>query len=143
MYRMLFILLLFTSACGMPLGYINPEFQPYVDDFTVSTGIVVKYTDIDFGEMPEGQSGMIGQCKPNGSIVINKEYWDALPKFDSDPTLKRKALIWHELGHCVMALPHNTQKLSDGCPASYMNANMPKQSCLIEHGEAYAREFNK
>lgn len=39
----------------------------------------------------------------NGKILVLKEHWDTLGYF------QKEILIFHELGHCVLHLPHNEE----------------------------------
>lgn len=70
---------------------------------------------IGFGEVPEGYAGQCIETKSQNFIVINKDIWEkALNE------TRRKALIMHELGHCVYGLQHDARVDNQGHMVSIM-----------------------
>ncbi len=117
------VALIFIAGCAKesstevlpkpPTWAIEPEFQTYVDDFlaqgesrdiTVQRNLMIVMKET----LSAGSSGVIGLCHyPNSSrayplVEIKKSYWDSASE-DS-----KKALIYHELGHCLLFRDHNT-----------------------------------
>jgi hypothetical protein len=89
---------------------IAPEFKPYVEDFIANgknqnVSIVIDDLSIQFGAMHYSNS--IGECYMHDrgtsgtpEIVINKAAWD------SYSVTSREALLFHEMGHCVLWREH-------------------------------------
>ena len=93
---------------------INSQFQSYVASFTTEAAAngydVSKFSQvklgIDFGT-PDG-STTIGYCTTNkrqSQVIINPIYWNSTSFTDVD----RKALIYHELGHCLLFKGHQAE----------------------------------
>ena len=88
-------------------GVLPPDFRIYVHEFEEATGRH-EYVDIFFGDtsyLEEFGSKAAGQCFPRTNmhqpyIVVNKPDWDVYSEN------VRRVLIFHELGHCVLGLPH-------------------------------------
>lgn len=91
-------------ACGpVPYSYIDPDFKDYVTEFVFLShkhpeNLIVKWADLPYE---------IGTCThaENGQKVIriDRHYWATLC-----PSQKR-AVLFHELGHCVLARQHAPQ----------------------------------
>jgi hypothetical protein len=102
------------SACSpKPFKGNTPsaEIAPYVDSFYEAWGGVRR--EIAYNMIPlEGKSA---ECVWNDEgvriINVDPDVWDEFCHF------KRKALIWHELGHCQLGRSHTTE-------LSYMQANI-------------------
>lgn len=128
MYKIIAILstfCLFSCAKNYDYLYIDPEIQPYYNDFLNSGKMYGKdySTDnlvVEFGDTSnyKKNSKPIGICKTSidfknefGSlvrhthtyphIIIDKQVFDYLDEYS------RRALIFHELGHCVLQRTHD------------------------------------
>ncbi len=81
----------------------------------------------------------IGQCRTRKNdysrVQIAKDY------FEVSDEIEREALMLHELGHCILYKGHNNSELSDACPASILNKNVPVAACLGAHWEEYLDEL--
>jgi hypothetical protein len=115
-----------------PLSGVNPDLQKYFDSFTAGTGV-------GFSDLPAGfadlESPMIGVCVMIGDhrwVYIDKSFWAQANEEE------RRAVVHHELGHCVLDLPHDEAK-NDECPAGLMFPALVPQ-CLAKYPERYSPE---
>ena len=141
-YAIAILLHIALTGCGATYSddlngvYMDAEFEPYFHEFLREGHLAnVDRIGIFFGETPAGKTA---QCYPIGSptIVVSRAI------FENMTEAKRKALIFHELGHCVLGrLFHNDSKFDDGCPASFMYYVPPSDNCLRTHWEEYVREL--
>lgn len=83
---------------------IPPVVQPYIDRFVSEAAERDQFIDLtDFGldiTFQQDLEDTLAAFCNNGSIVINQKYWDTR----SD--LTREAMIFHELGHCILNRAH-------------------------------------
>lgn len=123
------ILALVASSCGQA-SQSSPQpvlqlgsFAPYVAKFeadSVAQGHPVQVTNliVQFGAMDF--SAERGDCTISGDltpvITLDETYWNST----DEPG--REALIFHELGHCVLRRVHMNSLNQDGIPLSDMNA---------------------
>jgi hypothetical protein len=125
MIKALAIILLLTS-CGSELDSrdfheTDPEFKEYIELFSEYYGSEINDNDvvIGFGETKEGIFGLCNYSKRQ--ITISRKFWDLA----SDSSYRKEALIFHELGHCVLNLRgHETESIFMSgmtCPKSLMN----------------------
>ena len=163
MKRFLFIALLI--GCGETINdwedKLYPEYEPYViereepvpsiaaivDDFLYDCGElhgadvskISKLKYIRYGDpTTEAKPFRIGVCysnrNKNGSIVKSRIVVEKLKS-----KIRLKALIYHELGHCVMGFPHAPQE-----PYSIMSpAIKSKDSYYEEHWDDLVEQFCK
>lgn len=76
---------------------------------------ILQHTVINLVDRLPGQA--IGVCAPFSDtpmVMVLRSYW-----IKADP-IHREALVWHELGHCVLHNAHNETKKPDGHPVSLM-----------------------
>lgn len=103
------ILFLFLCSCQKPFPHtpvvnINPDFQKYVDEFvseSINYGHPVQITDLIMLYTYELDGTTLGVCRDyygNNTpiILINQNTWP----YKTDEY--RRAIIFHELGHCVL-----------------------------------------
>ena len=93
-------LIMLNVACAPFTTYtIDPTFMPYVIEF--SQHVNVSRVTIQFGNVPEAASAA---CYKNnlGDMTINvrNTMWNILCD------KQKRALIFHELGHCVLGRDH-------------------------------------
>lgn len=92
---------------------INGEFSVYLDRFE---SLAAQYNrSVDFSNLvvtyDDSLSGSntLGVCRSGGSsspmITINTKFWKSASVSNS----AREQLMFHELGHCVLGRPHNSQ----------------------------------
>lgn len=87
------------------------EVQPYIDRFVVEAALRDQVIDLsDFGLdiifQQDLEDTLAAFCN-NGQIVINRQFWDTR----SD--LVREAMIFHELGHCILDRIHYNALLAN------------------------------
>ena len=116
--------------------YIDPAFYPYIDLFEQYYGVNVNL-DITFYSLDEPT---IGQCHStsNPYIKIDPEFW-----FSTDD-LQQKALIFHELVHCVFGfMDHENAMLEEEpyCPYSIMHKHIVPSYCLDKYYDHYIDEL--
>jgi hypothetical protein len=79
-----------------------------------------------------GEPTLAGSCRhyTNGyrDIHLNKLYWQEMTD------KQRKALVWHELGHCILGLDHDNRLQPNGCPVNAMYREVPHAVCLEKGG---------
>lgn len=116
------ILLLALVGCGQVPPVIHPELAGYIRDFSSDcysygadlSGLTsMKY--VDFADDLEGRKSLVGVCKMGMAVGGYSPYWsievERLPS-----NVLQKALMYHELGHCVLGLDH--------VPDTIMNTNL-------------------
>lgn len=142
-YAIAFILIVLTG-CGNVASderktiVMDLEFEPYFKEFLIEGGgraASAQKLAIFFGEVSEGKNA---ECSPLGfpTITVDRKIFEKMPE------MKKRALIFHELGHCALGrLRHNDSQLADGCPASLMFHVVPLPYCLDRHWEEYMQEL--
>ncbi len=128
----LLVSMLFLTACGQnmmaekdphPNPGTGPEFAVFVHQFEADYGISIGNFPIMFGD----QSGnVIGVCQmwSDGyrQIQIDPGFWNNTNVSDA----RRKALIYHELGHCILNRGHDDAYIPSATygsiPRSIMNS---------------------
>jgi len=107
MFLSFMMLLLIATGCGDGCGenLVDPEVQEFVtlfeDDYGVTVDYEVRIVDEELTDKPN----VLATCKTstkNGNVVkIERSFWD------DNVYRRRKALVYHELGHCSFNLEHN------------------------------------
>jgi len=102
------LLALLVCACGKPV-FVDPRAEPYAKRFTEATGVDASGVSIAIVAMT---GPYIGYCDGGPTSVdppvveLSEEYWN-----DNPQDYPREALVFHELGHCAMDLPHDTTRV--------------------------------
>jgi hypothetical protein len=118
------------------------SFGPYVAEFqarAASYGVKIEITDliVEFGPMTNPLER--GYCEMGSHrtplIVIDQTYWNSS---DED---SRKALILHELGHCVLRRAHLSALTATGVPESLMNPYTIPSNVFHYNEEHYWQEL--
>jgi hypothetical protein len=116
--------------------FIDPAFVRYVEDFELAFG---KFVDVYMGFEEDLDNGNHGECwrftDGYREVVINSKGWDRMT------ILQRRALIFHELGHCVFDMKHDDSLKFDGCAKSLMYPHPISQRCLRQYWRQYESEF--
>jgi hypothetical protein len=99
------------SACGVvDLSrdvYVEPEFQAYVEDFQMQTGLK-NIIPIKFKEIQEEY--VIALCYNYNNT--DKNYIEVDPEeFNKLSDSEKEETIYHELGHCLLNRSHNESML--------------------------------
>lgn len=94
---------------------------------------------IAFKPLPrDSQGAVIGRCQPFlQNISIDPIYWNEATY------IERKALIFHELSHCLLWKMHDNEIRKDFCPKSIMHHSMPNLFCLQKHWNNYILDILK
>ena len=127
--RILVLYILFSFGCAKqqdPIYQVPEEAQVYVDLFIEEgkkrgieldiTNLIIKYD----GEIEEILCGSCNSISPNPMnqkiMIINEELrcWNDQNELE--------ALFFHELGHCVLHLDHDDEKLTNNDPKSIMTS---------------------
>lgn len=117
-----FYIILFNISCTHePKQTIPVELQQYVDEFFKDArqkGINIDLTDfnldISFANLP----GADGRCYFSGNkVIIDSIFWK-----QAHP-LRRRALLYHELGHCILNRRHENAQHRNGECKSIMRAD--------------------
>lgn len=121
-----------------PYSKIDQELKPYYDQFIYMFNIKKTNILLTFGDTNRTADSAIGICNYfTNTVTINRPFWN------NAPYTSKIALIWHELGHCLLFKDHDDTPLLDGCPASIMNSYLPSRYCLEKHWERYVNEFGR
>lgn len=104
-----FILALLLSGCAAPVfTSIGAAFAPFVGDFEALYGSPLK--DVVVMYASPSSLGALSECETDSNgqkiVRINEETWTPLCD------LQKRALIFHELGHCILGRDHTTSNLS-------------------------------
>ncbi len=113
---------------------VQPEFQPYLNDFLNEGQARGKSFDLSerdfiliFKPSGEPSTSAAGECNvvPGDSIIIDQGWWNSF-----DPSQK-EVLIYHELGHCVLGRHHDDSKLRTNECKSLMTAIIGGNNCSM------------
>lgn len=117
---------LFTAGCGKFTyrEYVPDDVKPYLDEFEQAYGVDPTVVAYAFRSLPDDSAG---KCVGATQVLLSTRYW---PQY---PTELRRALIWHEIGHCIFGLDHDNSLFSDQCPASLMGYRLPSRTCYLAH----------
>lgn len=115
---------------------VDAELLPYVHEYEKLTRSEVSGISIGFNIQ---QGAHLGTCyiytdkyKKFKSIEIDPEAWGLMSE------LRRKALIFHELEHCVQEkMYHINDERADGCAFSLMHWALPSDLCLEVYKDDY------
>jgi hypothetical protein len=136
----LIFLLISTLSCQKqtlePTVYqIDKDLQPFVTTFAEEAkkrGIDIKYENLImiFDSSAENLCGKCTKLPSEGqrTIKIKKDFlcWKGVPNQN------KEALVFHELGHCLLGRVHRDDLLPNKADASLMNSNSygPYQPCV-------------
>jgi hypothetical protein len=131
------------SGCGRAVYQVG-EFQRYVTQFeneSIARGHPIRVHDliIEFGELPSNKNG---NCRTSSvltpKITINRGIWPML----DEP--RREALLFHEIGHCVLGRPHDDAEVVHGGrarPESVMATYLLDSNVYQANRDAYLNEL--
>jgi len=159
MKSLILILALFMFGCGtmsvetkrvkrdrpkITLFSADQEFDPYLSIFQLEAalyGIPVNYHHkfkVYLARNLAKVKGYVGLCRNRSgkvSIWIDKKEWE------SSSHLDREALMFHELGHCILSLEHNDTTERNGDPMSIMHSRAYSSSLYVKYRRSYLREL--
>ena len=144
--RTLLMYLFLLTGCAPP-PIINPLLQPGVDQFTQllrSNGITIPvYVTALFGSSANAceVDNAVGCCNREIAqvpvITISKEFWSRV-----GPAGQR-ALLFPELGHCVLGREHTSNVDDNDHPVSYMYPVINGPVDTIESSENPALQITR
>lgn len=127
------------SGCATIPEYSEGRLFSYVLSFIRETGADEKRsmsTKLVFTSLA---GTTVGECNPVSNVIrIDPEYW-----FSTSTDLEKKALIYHEMIHCVTFFFHLDEKLDDDCPSSIMSPELPNDECLDSHAKEYLEDLKR
>lgn len=140
-----------TACAGIgeipvPTYDVDPEFDTYIKVFEAEAklrgkSLTIKNLIARFGYTKYDGDDVIGLCsksKYSPVVVIDREYWDRVG------TVDREILFFHELGHCILKLPHDNSMVDfdryQG-PASVMNEYMFDSWIYVTNRHYYMNEL--
>lgn len=83
-------------------------------------------------------AGTVGLCTVTShgpEVLLQSDYW-----YRADPA-ERWALVWHELGHCVLGRDHDAGVAASGCPESLMYPSVTPVGQCITVGNRNALDY--
>lgn len=141
---LIFVVIISLGGCGRERTRDLGEFEPYVaafEDLAQRHGRDIHIYDlvVKFGEMHHDLER--GSCEIRSSqaptITIRKDTWESMSEEE------QQELIFHELGHCVLARSHRDDVSPQGIPMSIMNSFMIPQPIYQYNQDYYLRELFK
>ena len=140
-FKLVLVAIVVITACGKKELNIT-GFESYVSSFEAaasSQGRSLKIEDltIEFGT-PASASADATCFQGTGvpRIVVDKAKWDAMPEG------KRTALLFHEMGHCVLEREHKPGNgRANACPDSVMNPYTLSDFCFSKLRDEYLVEL--
>ena len=149
------LLTIFLASCGslyMPwCGHgdipvddyfhgVDPEIEPYYERWQQRFGGDVWDIPANFAKLSDGRAGTCHVIRRNGR-VIHREIRLDLRTWDNFSELRREALVWHELGHCLLGRGHLDDWV-DGRPVSVMNTWLLQEHHYEKHYDWYQWELS-
>ena len=152
----LLILLIFLSACAPREDgthhkklSIASEFKDVFDKFqTEASAYGIKADDlvIVFGEPSDFEGctytglATLGCCSRHigttPKIIIYRPYWEIAPDY------RREAILFHEMGHCVLGRQHlEVKEFDEPVSIMYHNVNEIQGPYYINHRDGYVKEL--
>jgi len=130
-----------SKFLNLPI-YIHKQFIPYFNQFKKdndkykSGANFYKLTTIFSDNVP---LGVAAYCRPiTNSVVVSSQVWDRLS------VQGRKALLYHEWGHCTLRRDHTEDLMTpySFCPKSIMYPYVDNvERCFETLGEEYIEEL--
>jgi len=109
-----------------PVLDIHPDFQPIVDLFVseaAQRGAEIKLDNLILRYDSDLTEAICGQC----NSLADPDRFQKEIRVNPDPcwdySQELEALIFHELGHCILLRPHLADTLPNGDPKSMMVEN--------------------
>lgn len=142
---LIFFMIGFTTSCASFNQKNDTELDKRVSEFMADTGVshkdvsraTLQFETLDYIE-GEKSYQILGLCNyATGQIKIHPEH------YYSSPELSAKAVVYHELTHCVCLRSHDNSKFKDGCPQSIMNESIPSNGCLNKHWVEYIKDLKR
>jgi hypothetical protein len=125
-------------------AYIHPEFRGFISSFVkdaehYKVPLDLSNLTVVFSLTGRSATGTVAFCLPGSkTIVVYPDYWQIL-----SPSIK-KALIYHEAGHCLLRRQHTEERLSSFafCPISIMYPTIDMiELCYNQIESSYIEEL--
>lgn len=131
-YLIPFLLLL--NSCAGTKFLLSPPSDPAFNDYIAewASEFIYNGTPIWFEEQ-EGRTAAV--CQIGRGVAVDPVFWAGAVE------RKRKALIYHELTHCIYRIGHRGKTYPDGCPQSLMNPILPTLECLERYELEYYQQL--
>jgi len=138
------IIVIILNGCQHCVQYNTIEnditFDNIKEDFYSDIGIDVSHINIGFVDELKGEA--VANCvyypinASKNFIKVKRSWW----KGATD--ILRKALIYHELGHCaILYYDHINNLRPDRCPVSLMHSYVINSYCLQRHWYEYITQL--
>lgn len=120
------------------------ELIPYANKFIFDmdldesdlSRITLKFSSL--GNVAGDEFVKLGVCNYlTGIVEIDPGQWYR----GGENRTRKKALIYHELGHCICFEDHDDRVMNDSCPVSMMNSQLVPTNCLWKHWDHYIKEL--
>lgn len=143
------VMALLFVGCGQKLEdqEISKELVYFVENFKEKTGINFTNTDVFLADIPDKKDNneenkkypvINGECIQGvgtNVILININY------FYNWTDRKKEYILLHELGHCLVGLPHTEKLREDKCPVSIMHPHGLPTGCWDQYQDEYYKEL--
>lgn len=132
------LLLLLLTGCGKVT--VAPQFQPYLDSFLAEgrargQDYSKSEVTINFGSVSSGERAYCSRYTFQANeVIVGEGSWNGM---NED---RRTALIYHELGHCILNRPHRDE-MSYGRAVSLMNSKLISSSQFHKYQVEYIDEL--
>jgi hypothetical protein len=91
---------------------------------------------VRFGQVAPDELGRCSEADGIALVTIDEKKWERLNE------MARESLVFHELGHCLLARDHVTEWLPDESrPRSLMNEYLVSGKVYSSHQQAYLEEL--
>lgn len=146
MQRLLFtasVFLLIASGCGRPVTSASQygAFDSYVENFKAEASrqqVATSHKPLRFevGSLPTGKVGLCTSEFDSALITIDPTAWAKMS------SARKEALVFHELGHCLLNRPHDDKWVGDEHrPSSVMNTFLLSGIVYSEHRQTFLNEL--
>lgn len=141
------MLLLVLCSCSSFRGELNEtdeqidkEFRPYAIEFQRQFKVRVRVPMMFTDEEVHYAGVCISAQDGYREIRVKRSEWKKISE------AQKENLIIHELGHCVLGLPHvDGQYMISGCPLSIMNPRLftkhQAKDCYSRHKDYYISQI--
>jgi hypothetical protein len=142
--RLLFILfLIIAHGCATVVGGfkkfydLHPNLKREVVEFKKEIGLKGHRYPALTGGYSDLAPSHLGTCYTfiDGSVEIE------ISSNLSPLNAPEKAVIWHELAHCLCGVKHAKARWEDGCPSSIMSAEAGPAHCYYKNWKKYVEDI--
>lgn len=125
-------LMLIIASFFTDITYSEKLMHTYRLDFERLMGVNTSHIKIIMTDSSSFDKDNVGVCyRFINTIYINKD------AYINSSDIFNKALVYHELMHCVYNTSHDNKPIDSNCSASIMNEFIPTTECLTKHWDLY------